>query len=85
MALSTEIPSVQEMTHKSTIELSIEHLEGAAGNGVLLEKGDVYVTFAPQSELSPGILTEKMSNMGLEASEKQSSGIQDVIFYFKSE
>jgi hypothetical protein len=83
MALSTAVPSVQGMTHKSTIESNIEQLEGAAGSGVSLEKGDMCVTFAPQSKLSPGIPAEKISDMGLEASEKQSSGIQDVIFYFK--
>lgn len=85
MAFSTAVPLVQGMTHRPTMESNIEQLEGAAGSGVLLERGDMCVTFAPQAKLSPGILGVKISEKSLEASEKHSSGIEDVVFYFTGE
>jgi hypothetical protein len=43
----------------------------------------MYVVFAPESKLSPRILAEKICDMGFEASVKQSSETQEVVFYFK--
>jgi hypothetical protein len=83
MALSTTVSSVQGMTRTSTVESNIEQVQGAAEFGVLLDKGEVYATFAPQSKLSPGILLKNISDMSHESSKKQPNGIQDVVFYFK--
>jgi Cu+-exporting ATPase len=86
MTLSAAVLSVQGMTCTSctsTIESNIEQLEGVTDIKISLEKGEVYVVFAPQSKLSPRILAEKISDMGFEASVKQSSETQEVVFYFK--
>jgi Cu+-exporting ATPase len=86
MTLSAAVLSVQGMTCTSctsTIESNIEQLEGVTDVKVSLEKAEVYVVFASQSELSPRILAEKISDMGFEASVKQSSEPQEVVFYFK--
>jgi copper chaperone CopZ len=83
MALSTAILSVQGMTCTSTIVSRIGQLEGVMDVGISLEKGEVYVAFSPQSELSPRILAEKISDMGFEASVKDSNGTQEVVFFAK--
>jgi copper chaperone CopZ len=83
MALSTAILSVQGMTCTSTIVSSIGQLEGVMDVGISLEKGEVYVSYSLQSELSPQILAEKISDMGFEASVKDSSGTQEVVFCAK--
>jgi cation transport ATPase len=83
MALRTAVLSIQGMTCTSTMESRIRQLEGVTDVRIALEKGEVYVEFVPQSKLSPGILAEKISDMGFEASVKQSTGTQEVIFYFK--
>jgi copper chaperone CopZ len=86
MTLSAAVLSVQGMTDvscTSTIESIIEQLEGVTDIKISPEKGEVYVKFAPQSKLSPRILAERISDMGFEASVKQSSETQDVVFYFK--
>jgi Cu+-exporting ATPase len=85
MALSTVVLSVQGMTCTSctsAIESNIEQLDGVEDVGVSLEKGEVFVAFASESKLSPGILAEKICDMGFEASVKQSSETQEVVFYF---
>jgi Cu+-exporting ATPase len=86
MTLSTAVLSVQGMTSTScttTIESVIEQLEGVNDIKISLEKGEVYVEYAPQSKLSPMILAEKISDMGFEASVKQSNETEEVVFYFK--
>ena len=83
MALSTAILSVQGMTCPSTIVSRIGQLEGVKGVGISLEKGEVCVSFSPQSELSPRILAEKISDMGFKASVQESSGTQEVVFCSK--
>jgi copper chaperone CopZ len=83
MALNTAIVSVQGMTCTPTIVSGIGQLEGVMDVGISLEKGEVYVVFSPQSELSPQILAEKICDMGFEASVKESSGTQEVIFCSK--
>jgi len=83
MALSTAILSVQGMTCTSTIVSRIGQLEGVMDVGISLEKSEVYVAFSPQLELSPWILAEKISDMGFEASVKESSGPKEVVFCSK--
>jgi copper chaperone CopZ len=83
MALSTAILSVQGMTCMTTVVSTIGQLEGVMDVGISLEKGEVYVSFSPQSELSPRILAEKISDMGFEASVKESNGTQEVVFCSK--
>jgi copper chaperone CopZ len=83
MALSTAILSVQGMTCTSTIVSTIGQLEGVMDVGISLEKGEVYVSFSQQSELSPQILAEKISDMGFKGSVKESSGTQEVVFCSK--
>jgi len=83
MALSTAILTVQGMTCTSTIVSSIGQLEGVVDVGISLENGEVYVAFLPQSELSPWILAEKISDMGFKASVKESSGPKEVVFCSK--
>jgi Cu+-exporting ATPase len=86
MTLSAAVLSVQGMTCTSctsTIESNIEQLEGVTDIKISLEKGEVYVVFTPQSKLSPRILAEKISDMGFEASVKESSETQEVLFHLK--
>lgn len=86
MTLSAAVLSVQGMTCTSctsAIESTIEQLEGVTDIKISLEKCEVYVVFAPESKLSPRILAEKICDMGFEASVKQSSETQEVVFYFK--
>jgi copper chaperone CopZ len=83
MALSTAVLSVQGITCTSTIVSRIGQLEGVMDVGISIEKGEVCVAFSPQSALSPQILAEKISEMGFEASVKESSGTQEVVFCSK--
>jgi len=83
MALSTAILSVQGMTCTSTIVSKIGQLEGVMDVGISLEKGEVYVSFSLQSELSPQILAEKISDLGFKASVQESSGTREVVFCSK--
>jgi len=83
MALSTAILTVQGMTCTSTIVSRIGQLEGVMDVGISLEKGEVYVAFSPQSELSSWILAERISNMGFKASVKESSGPKEMVFCSK--
>lgn len=86
MTLSAAVLSVQGMTCTSctsTIESNIEQLEGVTDIKISLEEGEVYVAFAPQSKLSPRILAEKISDMGFQASVKESSETQEVVFHLK--
>jgi copper chaperone CopZ len=71
------------MTCASTIVSRIGQLEGVMDVGISLEKGEVYVSYSPQSELSPRILAEKISDMGFEASVQESSGTREVVFCSK--
>jgi len=71
------------MTSTSTVVSRIGQLEGIMDVGISLEKGEVYVVFSPHSELSPQILAEKICDMGFEASVKESSGTQEVVFCSK--
>jgi copper chaperone CopZ len=83
MALSTAILSVQGMTCTSTIVSKIGQLEGVMDVGISLKKGEVYVSFSQQSELSPRILAEKISDLGFKAAVQESSGTREVVFCSK--